>query len=433
MKRYKWIITGAVVILAILLWFWKFRNKEAPVVVKTEHPETGFIANSITATGTIQPVDTVTVGTQVSGTVKDIYADFNTQVKKGQLIAEIDKSLLQAQVTQISANLRAAEDQLIYQQSNFNRQSQLFQVGAIAKADQETALYQYNSSKANVAAINAQLKSAKQNLGYADIYSPIDGVVMNRNVNIGQTVAASFNTPTLFIIAKDLTKMQVQAAVDEADIGNVEKGQRVTFTVDAFPDDVFNGTVQEIRLQPSVSANVVTYVTIIDAPNTDMRLKPGMTANITIYTREAKNALLISAKALKFRPDSSLLKDFVIIGGRRARTDTAREGASFYRSKRPDTLHPESDTAKKLRAPDETSHHAAVWIKRGDTLIRRPIVTGLNDDTHVQVLQGLSPEDNVVNDASRPTGKVTTEQAERSPFMPARRGGGGGGGGRRGG
>ncbi|HEU4553674.1 MAG TPA: efflux RND transporter periplasmic adaptor subunit [Chitinophaga sp.] len=420
MKRYKWLITGIVIIAAIATWFLLFRHREAPVVIDTEKPVYGFIANAITATGTIQPVDTVSVGTQVSGTIASIYADFNTQVKKGQLIAELDKSLLQAQVNQYQANLAAAQDQLVFQQSNYNRQSQLYHVGAISRADYETALYQYNSAKANVAAIKAQLQSASKNLSYANIYSPIDGVVLNRNVNIGQTVAASFNTPTLFILAKDLTKMQVQASVDEADIGNVEKGQRVTFTVDAFPDDVFNGTVQEVRLQPSTSANVVTYTTIIDAPNNNMRLKPGMTANITIYTKEAQNAMLVSAKALKFRPDPALLKDYVIAG----RADTSRNHTEpgFYRSKRPDTLKTKTDTTKHLTSPDEAAHPAAVWIKRGDTIMRRRILTGLNDETNVQVIRGLDTSDIVVNDVRQVTAKEKSSGAAKSPFMPSRPG-----------
>lgn len=430
MKKYKWLIAAIVILLLAALWFWKFRNREAPVVISTEKPSYGFIANAITATGTIQPVDTVSVGTQVSGTIKYIYADFNTQVKKGQLVAELDKSLLQAQVNQFQANLRASEDQLVYQQSNFNRQSQLFQVGAIARADYETAQYTFNSAKANVAAIKAQLQSANQNLSYSNIYSPIDGVILSRNVNIGQTVAASFNTPTLFIIAKDLTKMQVQASVDEADIGNVQKGQRVTFTVDAFPDDVFNGTVQEIRLQPSTSANVVTYVTIIDAPNNDMRLKPGMTANVTIYTKEAQHTILISAKALKFKPDSALLKGYVIMG-RRERDTSHGAGSSpaFYRSKRPDTLQTKPDTSKKLTSPDEAAHRASVWIRQGDTLVQRRILTGLNDETNVQVLRGLDTSDNVINDARRLSHSEKSSQAAKSPFMPSRPRGGGGRGG----
>jgi len=429
MKRYKWLITGIIIIAAVASWFLFFRHKEDPVVIDTEKPVYGFIANAITATGTIQPVDTVSVGTQVSGTIRVIYADFNTQVKKNQLIAELDKSLLQAQVNQYAANLAAAQDQLVFQQSNYSRQSQLYNVGAISKADYETALYQFNSAKANAAAIKAQLQSANQNLSYANIYSPIDGVVLNRNVNIGQTVAASFNTPTLFILAKDLTKMQVQASVDEADIGNVEKGQRVTFTVDAFPDDVFNGTVQEVRLQPTTSANVVTYTTIIDAPNNDMRLKPGMTANITIYTKEAKNALLVSAKALKFKPDSALLKDYVIIG--RRDTSHGKTEAGFYRSKRPDTLRTQTDTTKRLTSPDEAARPAAVWIKRGDTLIRRHIMTGLNDETNVQVMSGLDTSDIVVNDARRVT-KKEKSSATKSPFMPSRPGRGGSSGSRSG-
>jgi HlyD family secretion protein len=260
MKKYKWIIWALVIILAgIGIWFWKFKEEEKPVVLETEQPHYGTIATSVTATGTVQPVDTVSVGTQVSGTISKVYVDFNDRVKKGQLIAEIDKTILQAQRDQISANLRQARANLDYSKSNFNRQKQLLDVGAISRAEYETALNTFNSANDNVNGIAAQLKAAQQNLYYANIYSPIDGTVLTRNVSVGQTVAASLNTPTLFVIAKDLTKMQVQAAVDEADIGNVKNGQRVTFTVDAFPDNVFEGRVNEVRLRPSVSSNVVTY------------------------------------------------------------------------------------------------------------------------------------------------------------------------------
>jgi len=274
------------------------------------------------------------VGTQVSGTISVLNADFNSVVKKGQLLAQIDKSLLQAVVDQNRATLATQRSQLSYTQSNYERQKLLYSTGSISKADYETALNNYNAAVAGVANIEAQLRSSLKNLSYADIYSPIDGVVLSRSISIGQTVAASFSTPTLFVLAKDITKMQVQANVDEADIGNVLHGQRVTFTVDAFIDDVFQGSVEEIRLKPVTSANVVTYTTIIFAPNDDQKLKPGMTANVTIYTKEIDSALLISAKALKFEPDASLAKKYTVIadttaggGKKRSRMHRASSGA----------------------------------------------------------------------------------------------------------
>ena len=221
--------------------------------------------------------------------------------------------MLEAQVQQVGANLQQAKSTLAYQLSNYNRQKQLFDVGAISRAELETALNAYDVAKDNLTSAQAQIQSAQKNLSYSDIYSPIDGTVLSRNVSEGQTVAASFSTPTLFSIAKDLTKMQVRAAIDEADIGNVKVGQRASFTVDAFPDKDFNGTVKEVRLQASVSANVVTYVTIIDAPNNDLKLKPGMTANIIVYTEEIQDALIIPAKALNFKPDSLVTKKYTVI------------------------------------------------------------------------------------------------------------------------
>src|SRR5579859_5855939 len=309
----------ALIIIIVLLlagaavWYYFFRKEENAVALVTEFPQIGYISKSVTATGTIQPVDTVTVGSQVSGTIKAIYTDFNAKVKKGQLIAELDKSLFEAQVNQYRANLSLARANLAYQKSTFDRQSQLYTVGAISKADYENSQSQYQTAQASVESVQAQLNGSQKNLDYASIYSPVDGVVMTRNVSVGQTVAASFNTPTLFIIAKDISKMQVQAAVSEADIGDVRIGLRVTFTVDAYPDISFSGTVNQIRLEPSVSANVVTYSTIITAPNEDLKLRPGMTANIFIFTREIDSAMLISAKAIKYSPDASLAKQFRII------------------------------------------------------------------------------------------------------------------------
>lgn len=422
-----------IIIAATIVWFFAFRKKEPAMVLATETPHIGYIANTITATGTVQPVDTVAVGTQVSGTISRVYADFNSTVRKGQLLAELDKTILNAQVQQVDASIQQARSNLTYQQSNLNRQQQLYKVGAISQAELETAQNEYKVAQANLNSANSQLAAAQKNLSLANIYSPIDGTVLSRNVSEGQTVASSFNTPTLFSIAKDLTHMQVRAAVDEADIGNVRKGQRASFTVDAFPNDVFNGTLQEIRLQPAVSANVVTYITIIDAPNSNLKLKPGMTANITVYTREENNALLVSAKATRFRPDSSLMKHYTIVDETRNMKKTAsqhgdRPQASFAGFKgygdsgtdaKPDSLTQDSIVSKR----------ASVWLLNGNTITRRSIRTGLEDGTQVQVLSGLTVNDVVIDGVQQ--GGATANQSNssnvRSPFMPQRRGGAGGG------
>jgi len=380
-----------IVLIAILIWFFFFRKKDQAYVVETEKPTTGYISESVTATGTIQPVDTVSVGTQVSGTIATLFADFNSTVKKGQLLAELDKTLFEATVEQTKANLAQAQSNLSYQESNFNRQKQLYATGSISKADYELALNSYNTAKANVNNIIAQLKSAQKNLSFTEIYSPMDGVVLNRNVSIGQTVAASFNTPTLFVIAKDITKMQVQADVDEADIGNVKESQRTTFTVDAYLDDVFDGTVKEIRLQPTTTSNVVTYTTIIDAPNDNKKLMPGMTANIIIYTKEVQNALLISAEALKFTPTQDMAQQFELKPlPSENRNNTTQDSVEF----------------------------TSIWVEVDNELVQKKIKTGLNNNTQVEVLEGLTPNDQVVTKVEQASAAET--EAASSPFMPKR-------------
>lgn len=404
------------------IWLLFFHKKETPVILESEKPQYGYISESVTATGKIQPVDTVTVGTQVSGTLSKLYADFNSTVKEGQLLAELDKTLLQTTVDQVQASLGQAQSNLTYQTSNFDRQQQLYTTGSISKADYELALNTYNAAKANVSNLQAQVRSAERNLSFTKIYSPIDGVVLNRHISVGQTVAASLSTPTLFVIAKDITKMQVQAYVDEADIGNVKQNQRATFTVDAFVNDIFKGAVKEIRLAPSTSANVVTYITLIDAPNDDKKLMPGMTANITIYTKEVENALLIPAKALKFKPDSSLAKQYTI------QKDTTLHKPS------PDQKRP---GVKKSAPPNSSSEvmssnsAAYVWVQQGNKLIQKKINTGLDDNTWVEVLGGLSINDLVITGTQTTVaGKKPVTAPATSPFMPARGNRGGGGGGR---
>jgi len=413
MKKFKWLI-WLIIITAVAagIWYWRSKKDEKVIILETQHPAMGSLATSVTATGTIQPVDTVAVGTQVSGTIKNVYADFNTTVKKGQLLAQIDKTLFLAQVQQITANLQSAKANLEYQKSNYERQSKLFNVGAISKADLETAQYNYTSAGDNVHSLEAQLKSANQNLSFTDIYSPIDGTVLSRSISAGQTVAASFNTPELFSIAKDLTKMQVQAAVDEADIGNVKAGQRVSFTVDAFPTDTFAGIVKEIRLHSAVSANVVTYTTIIDAPNEDMKLKPGMTATITIYTKEANNVMVIPASALQFQPDSVLAKEYTIEGGFIVGANKSRRNGGTRSGMR---------SSGSTGRDTSTIHRAFVWLKNDSTLSRHPIMIGMNDETQVQVVSGLTLNDTIVTGYSQ-ISKAEGNTQNSSPFMPRRPG-----------
>lgn len=269
----------------------------------------GNISNSVTATGTIEPVTSVDVGTQVSGIVAKLYVDYNSVVKKGQVIAELDKTNLISQVNTAKASLNNAQSQLTYQKANYNRYSTLYKKGLVSADEYETALLAYRQAQDEVKQRRESLQQAQTNLGYATITSPVDGVVLSREVEEGQTVAASFETPTLFTIAQDLTNMRVIADVDEADIGEVREGERVTFTVDAYPDDTFNGTVTQVRQEGNTEDNVVTFEVVISAPNKDLKLKPGLTANVTIYTLDKQNVLSVPNKALRFTPTKELIGD----------------------------------------------------------------------------------------------------------------------------
>lgn len=385
MKKKKVIIwTIVIAVICFLLWFTVIRKEEQKVIFETAFPATGDISEKVTATGTVQIVDTVAVGTQVSGIVKAIHVDYNSVVKKGQLLAEIDPTLLQAQADQIKGNLASAQSNVTYQKSNFNRQKQLFETGAISRADYDNASNTYNAAVANLSSIQAQLRSADQNLKYTRIYSPIDGIVLSRSVSTGQTVAASFSTPTLFVLAKDISKMVVYASVDEADISKVAVGQKAAFTVDAYLDDVFNGTVSELRLQPTISSNVVTYSTLINVDNTAQKLKPGMTATISVMSKEAQHTLLIPVKATKYTPAPGLDKKFKI-----------------------EPLKEE---------PGESSTVASVWVKDGNTLRQKKIKTGINDNTHIEVLGGLTQTDTLI--IATPSAAEATQAAGSSPFMP---------------
>jgi HlyD family secretion protein len=390
-KTTLYIVLLAVLLIAAAIYYFLFHDKQEAVQLQVQQPSRGYIAQYVTATGKLEPVDTVSVGTQVSGIIKNLYVDFNSKVKKGELIAELDKSLLQATLDQDKGNLLNAQSQLIFQKSNFFRQQQLYKADAISKAEYDNALNLLNQAKANFTSTQAQVRLATKNLSYADIYSPIDGVVLFRNISPGQTVAATFNTPTLFIIARDIKKMEVEADVDEADIGGIKPGDRAVFTVDAFVNEQFKGEVRDIRLHPRVSTNVVSYTTIINAPNSQMKLKPGMTANVVVYTKELKNALLIPSRALLFSPDTLASKQYQI----------------------------NSQLIGALSAADTASGQvAAVWVMQGRSLFQKAIRTGVNDNIHVQVLSGLADTDKVVTNEI--TGKAATAATSGSPFLPKR-------------
>ncbi|MCL5062450.1 MAG: efflux RND transporter periplasmic adaptor subunit [Nitrospiraceae bacterium] len=313
----KKILIGAAVVIALgIIAFIAFRSKEEEPKFRTEKVTKGDIVQTVTATGTVNAVTTVLVGTQVSGTIKHIYVDFNSPVKKGQLIAQIDPATFEAQVEQAkanlllaSANLEKSEASLVDAQRTMNRNRELFSRNLIARSELDTSETNYETAKAQVSASKAQvsqaeaaLKNAETNLRYTRILSPVDGIVISRNVDVGQTVAATFQTPTLFTIAQDLTKMQIDTNVDEADIGKIKAGQDVEFTVDAYPDITFKGRVSQVRIAPIIVQNVVTYDVVIRVDNPEIKLKPGMTANVSIIVAGKNNVLKIHNAALRFRP-----------------------------------------------------------------------------------------------------------------------------------
>ena len=303
-----WIAIGVVAVIIIVWFLMRGGKKEESVSFDTAKVEKTNIHTSITATGTIEPVTSVTVGTQVSGIVSKLYVDYNSVVKKGQVIAELDRTNLISELNTSKANLSSAESTAAYELANYNRYKTLYDKGLVSADEYESALLSYQKAKQQVNTSRESVQKAQTNLGYATITSPIDGVILSKAVEEGQTVAASFNTPELFIIAQDLTDMRVIADIDEADIGGVKEGQRVSFTVDAFPDDHFEGAVTQVRQQATTESNVVTYEVVISAPNKDLKLKPGLTANVTIFTMEKNDVLAVPAKALRFYPNEAFLK-----------------------------------------------------------------------------------------------------------------------------
>lgn len=404
-KRKTIIITSIIGIVIIISWFLFSGGNKQIVTIETAAAVKGNIINTVTATGTLQPIDKVDVGTQVSGVINAIYADFNSSVKKGQLLAELDKSTLKARVIQAQANLASAQNELTFQEQNYNRTKKLFETAMVSEVDYETAQYKYNSAKTSADRLKSELEQANVSLSYASIYSPIDGVVLARNVEQGQTVAASFSTPTLFSIAKDLTKMKVEANVDEADIGQVKVDQEVTFTVDAFPDDKFTGKVTQIRLNPTVASNVVTYKVIIEAPNPDLKLMPGLTASINIITREAKSVLVVLTKALHFTPDFAVAKKYII-------DNNTLKAKEIDKLPDPEMLTSSQNESKSLKG------ESVVWVKIGNTIQPRKVKTGLGDGSLIEIQNGLAEGDSVVISSTKSQIAGSNNVQAQSPFMP---------------
>lgn len=388
MKRKRILIAAAVVIAAIVLWLVLRPSKGEGITLETTPTSRITIRNSVTATGTVEPVTEVEVGTQVSGIIDRLYVDYNDVVKAGQLIAEMDKVTLQAELESAQAELANCKAEYDYQTKNYARTKALHEKALVSDQEYDDATYLYEKSRAAYDQAKAAMVKVERNLGYATITSPIDGVVISRAVEEGQTVAAGFETPTLFTIANDLTQMQVIADVDEADIGQVADGQRVEFTVDAYPDDMFSGTVEQVRLEATTESSVVTYEVVITAYNPDLKLKPGLTANVTIYTleKEQEQALAVPTKALRFVPDAELLGEVgVTVGGSATSAPGKRE----------------------------------VWVMRGRELQPCLVTTGAASGDLTEITEGLTDGDTVAVELTAVTQQPQAPTTERSPFMPS--------------
>lgn len=384
MNKKKALVIAAVAAIATLaVWLLSGGKKEEKITFDTAAVAPANIMNSITATGTIEPVTSVTVGTQVSGIVSKLFVDYNSVVKKGQVIAELDKTNLMSQLNTAKTQLATAQSQLNYQTANYKRYKTLFEKGLVAADDFDNAKLSYTQAKEQVVSAKEEVQRAQTNLGYATITSPIDGVVLSKSVEEGQTVAASFSTPELFTIAQDLTNMQVVADVDEADIGDVKEGERVTFTVDAYPDDTFEGKVKQVRQEATTTNNVVTYEVVISAPNADLKLKPGLTANVTIYTAERKGVLSVPSKALRFIP--------------------------------------QKETVGKMKIVDAANAKNKVWTIEGNSIVAHKVNIGMTDGTNTQIVGGIAEGTKVVTGLNVTGGeeKMPMEaQGEKSPFAP---------------
>lgn len=389
-KKSKTIVAVVAVLVALAaVAFFLLPSKKSMLTLSKAQVTTVDMSNSVTATGTIEPVTKVEVGTQVSGIINKLYVDYNDEVTAGQLIAEMDKVTLQAEYTSAQSEVASCKTEFEYRQKAYNRTKALYDKQLVSDAEYDEVLYMYEKAKNAYDQSRASLVRVKRNLSYATITSPINGVVISRAVEEGQTVAAGFSTPTLFTIAADLTQMQVIADVDEADIGQVAEGQRVEFTVDAYPDDTFEGKVEQVRLEATTTSNVVTYEVVISAYNPDLKLKPGLTASITIITEEKEGVKAVPTKTLRFRPDEEIVD---------------RLGMQMV---------PLSAASKK-----------SVWVVEGSSLKETAVETGMTYNDLTEITAGLSGNEMVATAVeTKEEAKKEEGSSERSPFMPQRPGG----------
>lgn len=389
MNKKKWmIIIACVVVLAAIVYALMGGKKEAPVMdYETARVEKATIGNSVTATGTIEPVTKVEVGTQVSGIIDKIYVDYNSVVHKGQIIAELDKTNLMSELNSAKSNLAGAKSDLDYQRANYKRIKALYDKELVSGNEYDTALLSLRQAESTYAQRKEAVSKAQTNLGYAIITSPIDGIIISKAVEEGQTVAASYSTPTLFTIAQDLTDMRVIADVDEADIGEVEVGQRVSFTVDAYPGETFEGKVTQVRLEATTESNVVTYEVVISASNKDLKLKSGLTANVTIFTLERNNIVSVPTKALRFTPTKEML-----------------------------------NPGEKI---EDCQGAHKVWVREGKTLKAYAVKTGITNGTRTQIVSGIKEGAEVIVEMKAASADAEQEGAgdnsESSPFAPGPR------------
>lgn len=372
--------------------------KKNAIQIKTEKLGRATISNTVTATGALEANVTVEVGTQVSGRIDRIYVDNNSLVKKGQLIACLDTQALSSTLAQSKATLDQAQAEYEFQKANYERYSQLIEKKLIARKDFDEVNYNYKSAIASLKSAKASHDKNKTNLDYAYIYSPIDGIVLERAVEEGETVAASFSTPTLFTIANDLTRMEIEANVDEADIGQLRVGQRVEFTVDAFPGKTFNGEVTEIRLLAVEESNVITYTVVINAPNPEQILMPGMTANVVFYVTEKKDIVVIPNQALDFSPDLTALM--------------------AYQEANPEV----KVTMPPANPGNQPGSGRTVWVKKNDSIYPQTVVLGETDEINYEVISGVREGEEIIlsmeeisSAKGKPAAGVTTA---KSPFMP---------------
>ncbi|HVN57977.1 MAG TPA: efflux RND transporter periplasmic adaptor subunit [Bacteroidales bacterium] len=442
----------AIVSLLIIISVQSCKKGDGSYTYETAVAKKGTIINTITATGTIQADTTVAIGTQVSGVISHIYVDFNSEVHKGELLAVLDTTPLKTQVRQAEASLDDSKGAVEYNKATFERYQALLDKKLVAQADYDQIKYNYIKSLADLKNAKANYDKAIVNLNYATIYAPIKGVILNRAVDQGQTVAASFSTPNLFTIANDLTRMHVEAAIDEADIGQVKPGQPVIFTVDAYPTESFRGDIRQVRLQPIVTSNVVTYTVIVNAPNPDKKLMPGMTANITVLVQKVDSVLTIPGKALRFTPDQAFLTEYMKNNpyrqGQGQRSGPAGSG-------RPDSTRIQRNLGQGGQPPQgqfgmgqagqqgsgqgqfdfaaggqQSKKPVMVWILNDGKIRRTRVATGAIDGTNAEIKWGLKEGDTVVLSMTQ-AGKTSsasttaTNQTATSPFMPQRPAGGG--------